>query len=464
MCAPTQSGHDLFRILLYRNDATELLLEIPPHGLRLPTVPVPTHTRVAEEVNAAIKSLWNLEAYSLFPLSGGGPSHAPIHYQVAEICWPDTKPPTRMQWLSVVSLSSSTLADPGDLGAIQNSLTTLDQYRRGELQGIFGKPGWLRTVSEWVEAQAAAAGLRLTGKFRQLNASPTFSLIRFETDGPAAWFKAVGEPNLREFSISIELARLFPAFSPQVLAIRRDWNAWVSIEVAAAHLGASSSLDDWTTAATTLANLQIASLGNVLHLVQAGCKDMRSSTLLDFVDPFVALMGDIMRQQTKVSPKPLIRDELLALGDELKWALLELDEIGIPGTLGHLDFNPGNVLVRQERCVFLDWAEACVGHPFITFHYLLAHLRKLLPERASWESAITAAYVNSWASLVSREKIARSLGPARLVAVFAYAAAIVGLYGPKDLYPRAAAYLRSLTRHMKREADALPERSVTCPR
>jgi len=64
-------------------------------------------------------------------------------------------------------------------------------------------------------------GVRLTGKFRQLNASPTFSLIRLETNGVALWFKATGKPNEHELAIALSLARLFPRYVPRVLGLTR---------------------------------------------------------------------------------------------------------------------------------------------------------------------------------------------------------------------------------------------------
>jgi len=58
-----------------------------------------------------------------------------------------------------------------------------------------------RRVVLLVQRAIEPYGLRLSGEFRQLNASPTFALLRLETTGQALWFKAVGEPNLREFPI-----------------------------------------------------------------------------------------------------------------------------------------------------------------------------------------------------------------------------------------------------------------------
>jgi hypothetical protein len=230
MCTSTQLGHNIFRILLYRNAATELLLESASRRLRLPAVMVPTHARVAEEITTAITSTWSLETYCLFPLRGGHSSHGRIQYQVAELSRPSNECPSGMAWWPIESLSSNTFEDSSDFEMIETSRETLHQNSSGEPAGAFGGPGWMNRVTAWVEAQAIVSRLSLTGKFRQLNSSPTFSLIRFETNGPAVWFKAVGEPNLREFPITMKLGERFPTFVPKVIGSRREWSAWLAIE------------------------------------------------------------------------------------------------------------------------------------------------------------------------------------------------------------------------------------------
>jgi len=71
-----------------------------------------------------------------------------------------------------------------------------------------------------------------------------------------------------------------------------------------------------------------------------------------------------MAAQQKQPPPPLTIRELAFLGERLQEAISVLQDFGFPETLGHIDFNPGNILITPARCVFLDWAEACVTHPF----------------------------------------------------------------------------------------------------
>jgi hypothetical protein len=462
MGTPTQLDQDIFRILLYRNDATELLIETCSDGLGIPALPITAHTRVAQEITAAIKSTWNLETYCLFNLPCDDPSHAPIRYQVVESCHREAPPPRGMRWLSVASLTVGSFADSKNFRAVETSLTTLDHHRRGTVPGAFGKPGWLREVKKWVTAQADAAGLHLTGEFRQLNASPTFSLTRFETDGPALWFKAVGEPNLHEYSTTLKLASIFPDFVPRILGSRPEWNAWVSVESDGSHLDASSGLTAWTAVAENLALLQISSFGRRFELINAGCKDLRPCSLLSNVDPFLDAMRELMERQTKPAPAPLSRQELVSLGQDITVSLEGLDECAIPNTLGHLDLNPGNLLVSGTSCMLLDWAEGYVGPPFFSFQYLLEHLRRWQAKDANLEETLLSSYARHWTRFASPSEIATVLRVTPLLAAFTFAVSISSWRERQIIGPENAAYLRSLTRRMKREADALDERRTVC--
>jgi Phosphotransferase enzyme family len=460
MRSPTQPDHVLFRILLYRKDENEILLETTWEGFRLPVLNVPAHTRTVEEVTSAIRSTWNLETYCLFSLSDSARPQALVRDQAAEACYPNCGCPAGMEWLPVASLSEGVFQSPSDFTAVENSLRTFEQYRRDKLPGFFGKPGWLRWVTEWVEAQARATGLCLTGNFRQLNASPTFSLLRLETDGPAVWFKAVGEPNLHEYSITLKLATAFPEFVPHLLGSRPEWNAWLALEAEGSQLDAISPQRAWESAAENLALLQVATLGRRFELIKTGCQDLRPMALRNLVQPFFDSMKEFMEQQTKPSPAPLSRHELLALSQTITSALEELEADGLPNTLGHLDMNPGNVLVSGHRCVFLDWAEAYVGPPAFTFQHLLQQSRRLR-SYAQAEASLVSRYARIWAPLASANQIATSLELAPLLAAFAYGARGTA-WGTESVSAESSSYLRSLVRYMKREADARSEQRLTC--
>ena len=461
MCIPPQLDQDLFRILLYRNRATELLVETSSGAFRLPFFQIPAHTRLADELTQSIRASWNLQTYCLFTLPSRIASSSNGRQAVFEACGSQSEPPNGMRWVGVAMLSANDFEDGLDFTILRDSLVALKQHARGGIQSVFGRVGWMHDVIEWVQSEAKAFGLSLTGSFRQLNASPTFSLIRFETNGSALWFKAVGEPNLHELPITLKMAADFPEFIPSVIASQPEWNAWLALESEGAPLDASSGASVWRTAAESLAALQIATFGRRFEFLEAGCKDLRPCSLLPLVAPFLDVMNELMEQQTKVAPPPLSGEELLSLGSEIVASLEEIADSAIPNTLGLLDANPGNVLERRGCCVFLDWAEAYVGPPFFTFQYLLEHRRRLQTLNSRQEGPLVSSYTKPWARFASSKEIAAVFRLVPLLAVFAYA---VGSRSwrqePVDV--DSAQYLRGLTRRMKREADVLRESRSKC--
>jgi hypothetical protein len=209
-------------------------------------------------------------------------------------------------------------------------------------------------------------------------------------------------------------------------------------------------------ATAALAKLQIESIGKQAQLRDSGAHDLRTAPLSDVVHPFLDVMGRLMDQQTKVPPPVLSRKELAFLGERLQDALCLIEELGIPDTLGHLDLNPGNIIVSPNGCAFLDWAEAYLGHPFFSFQYLLEHFRRTVAADSKSQSKIAASYLAPWEQIASRDCLTEAINFAPLLAAFAYAAGTDAWRQPERLRdPNVAGYLRSLARRMNREANHL---------
>ena len=457
---------DLYRILLLRKNGSELLVtgERPP--FTLPCVEIPRWERVAENMNAAVRERYGISSVCLFApalsVATTGNKQQPF-YQVMETRKANVAAPEGTYWLPVDSFSDYSFADGQDSRAFTSALRQVHEFENGEIAGPFGKPGWIEELFSWVQDAIDSHGLRVSGEFRQLNASPTFALLRFETNGPAVWFKAVGEPNLREFPISVALSRLFPGFEPALVATHPAWHGWLTTEFPGSTLHEVPDAYAWEQAAQTLGELQIASVGKTDQLLEAGCRDLRITSLLTLVDPFMEVMSHLMEQQQTTSPPTLSTTELLTLGKQIKNALSDLAELNIPDALGHLDFNPGNILCSANQSVFLDWAEAYVGPPFLTFEYLRTHLARTQREDAGLSADVINAYETKWRTVLSPEVVAVALNLASFLAVFAYAAGMEGWRNPTWLRePRAAAYLRSLTRRMHGEMRRLQDRRQLC--
>jgi hypothetical protein len=171
---------------------------------------------------------------------------------------------------------------------------------------------------------------------------------------------------------------------------------------------------------------------------------------------------ELMRAQTCAAPAPLTRSEIISLSEQVGSGLEELAGSDVPNALGHFDFNPGNIVISEKQCIFLDWAEGYVGHPFITFEYLVQHVRRFHGAPIDTTRTLVPSYASRWQSFVSPKEIEKDLALVPLLALFAYATAVSQRSSEVFERPATAGYLRSFGRRMKREADSLRERNFTC--
>jgi hypothetical protein len=459
-----QNECEIYRVIILGRGGTEVLLVPEGDRFALLSVAIPRWQRVAENLTIATKADWGEEVICLVqPDDSGGTNGASIRYQAAEHWCASGTPKTRTQWVPISALSHDSLTDPSDYLAISQSLAACIARTPESPAGPFACLGWFKALCDWVEAAIEPAGFSLNGNFRQLNASRSFSLVRLETSGPTLWFKAVGEPNQKEFPITCTLAQLFPNHLPRVLAVRPDWNGWLTCEAAGKLLCEVVEAAPWERAAADLARLQIESLDHGARILAVGARDLGTVPLCKLIHPFMEKMAQLMERQTKFPPQVLNRKELLLLGDRVQNAVDALEALGVPETLGHLDLNPGNIIVSPRRCTFLDWAEAYIGNPFFSLQYLLEHLRRTMGPGSRAEVRLVESYCAQWEQVLPPAAIAGGLALAPLLAAFAYAAGSNSWEDNERLdEPATAGYLRALTRRMNREANELATRRSLC--
>ncbi len=451
---------DAYRLIVFNRAGTEVLLDSRSPAYDLPLVDIPKFTRSAKEITTVLRDRWHIPSVLLFSgLLEQNP--VPVYFAALEAQVRTCASPEGMDWFPVHHAISH-LPKNNKPRVLESSYLTFTNRMVKKDPEPFSRLGWLSHLQDWVTTVIRPLGMELKD-FEQLNGCETFSLIRFETTQHPVWFKAVGKPNLHEFPITVALAELFPEYLPSLLATRPSCHGWLMADAGGSPFNEVEDSSTWKDAATALPGLQIASIDAIDGLLEAGCRDLRATALLELVDPFLEVIADLMEQQTKVLPRILSRHELSDLGETLKNALRCLQSAGIPDTLGHTDFNPGNILVGSQRCVFIDWAEAHVSHPFLTFEYLISHLRKDYPALVRFEGSIRSSYIQRWQSVSLPEHVSEAFLFSPLVAVFAYAVAGNSWRDPERLkIPQVPGFLRSLTRRMKQEAESVPRRRVEC--
>lgn len=450
---------DRYRLMLFNGAGTHVLLQQDRDQYFLPEIRIPRFTRPAEQITSVLRDIWRIPAVLLWS-SRLESDQQGSYYGIMEACKGAWEVPSTLDWFPIHTAASYLDGSEGVL--LKSSHANAVQPHFGVDPAPFSRLGWIGKLEDWVQTILRSRGIELRD-FSQLNGSETFSLVRFETSKKPLWFKAVGKPNLREFPITLLLSELFPGYLPPILASDPVVNGWLMESSGDATLRDVEGPNAWQDAIRRLADLQIESIERTGRLLDAGARDLRIETLAGMTDAFFSSVASLMQNQTKTSPAPLMPEELWDLASTIKEALRSLAALGMPDTLGHGDFNPGNILVDGRRCVFTDWAEAHVGHPFLTFEYFLAYLRKSSFPRAIQEEHLREAYSQCWLYTDFIRSIEPALQLSPLIAVYAYAISGDAWRDPERLaIPWVSASLRSLTRRMKQEAGSLRHSRNAC--
>jgi hypothetical protein len=439
-----------FRVVIVCRDTRRILAESSHGALYLPRVSIRRYARLAEQMQAEIESRWKTKVIILdiFAPRPEGDQVALVEAREAvKDC--GTTFAVGLSDLDENELSRDELAD------VQRLLSEGVTGR-----GPFSKLGWIEEAADWVTAEAAVDRSEMLRPIRQYNAGASFSLVRFGRRPSVYWMKAVGFPNHLERQITLTLAELFPKYLPTIVASRADWNAWL-MKDAGEPLSEVRSQEISERVMVRVAELQHASAARIDRLLSSGCGDQRLSVLRAGIPAVVAYLEEAMAGQVSRKVAPLSAARLRELGHVLEDACTSLDELGIPVTLIHNDINPGNILIQDHHVVLNDWAEACVGNPFMTFEHLRLQAAKN-SDIEPWIPSLTEAYKQSWRSSMDEATMQSAFRLLPLVAPLSY------LYGRGDWLtssrrydPVFQVYARSLARYIDRAALVLAREGVT---
>jgi hypothetical protein len=444
-------------LVVTRRAHREVLLLGKGTEYHLPSIEIPRRERPAPHINDAVRRLWGIESVCLFAANANtGSAGAARRCYVLEARDVGCANRRDSNWISVGDLRCDRWLAGEDAMTLKSALAEAETFQAGEDLSHFVRSGWFEEVTAWVRQRVSHHGWLLGERWTQYAMGPDFSLIRFDTTGPAAWFKAAAT---REYAISLALAALESPHLPQHLGENCAWQSWLMAEAGGLRLDESESLRGWTAAASSLAALQIDSVNGIEALVATGCHDCRTPELERMIDPFIAALADLMAAQPHSPPRILTDADLRTVAACLREGCALLETLPIPPCLGHGDLNAGNIIVDGEKAVFLDWAAGMVGHPFLSCEYLLELFRRVYPGRAGWAAEIRSAYLLPWRRICPAEAVERSLAWTPLLAPFAWAVRLWRAESPSgSTGAHTARLLRSVARRIYDEAALLAQR------
>jgi hypothetical protein len=322
--------------------------------------------------------------------------------------------------------------------------------------GRFARLGW---IYELFSKTGISSDRRTLPVIRHLNEGVDFSLLdlRF-ADGQNLWFKAVGEPNAREFALTQELARRFPRFLPKIVATVAEWNGWMMEEVKGTPLDHVEGIKPCKHALTGLAILQRESCECINPLSALGAKDWSCRRIRSLLGQFFEDARRAMLAQTSVRSKALSHGELSQLKEDVEAALCESIEAGIPETLLHGDIGHGNILATLDGPVFLDWAETAIGHPFFSAEHLLADLARSSSMIRERQTVLRHHYANRWRGQLPKAAIGEAIALSPAMGAFVYAFSAWEANRDRPDPEQAWPLIRSLLRRTRRELHEVQER------
>ncbi|MFD7452916.1 phosphotransferase family protein [Kitasatospora sp. NPDC059827] len=222
-------------------------------------------------------------------------------------------------------------------------------------RAAWATPDGLRSALAWARERLADLG-RPTGAARQIRTWNLSGLFRFPSPvGADAWLKTTGpEFNAAEGEVIALLGGVDPTLVPPVLAADPAAGRLLLDHV--------PGEDCWSPSEATVADVvprfvaaQAALAGRPTAL--AGLRDRTPTTLHA---QLTALLDRLPAETDLTAPE---RDRLHRFAAELPALLDELAACGLPETLLHGDFHPGNWRTGDARPVVVDYADACLGHP-----------------------------------------------------------------------------------------------------
>ena len=434
-----------YRVVLIDPESRRFLGHTEGSVFRLLRVSIPIRTRVARQMRAELLRKWGIGAAILdfLPIT----EHS-TPCVVAELLKTDTP----------VHLSSARADEIPDADLSKTERTNLQRVLQGQVTDPFSRIGWMDEAIAWVESKTSRRLCPKVG-IEQHNAGGTFTLLHFlMADGSEYWLKATGAPNSHERQITRLLSMLCPHCLPHIVAEKREWNAWLMTGAARGLTSLPTDSDALMKllghAVQSLAELQIATVGQESLLFAAGTLDQRLEVIRRNADALFAYLAEAMSLQTSTKAPQIGAVRL----DELRQMLLktcdQVERLGIPPTILHGDMNLGNLVFTEDRCQFIDWSEGYVGHPLVT----LQHLLLLNPiENSAVKGRVDDALKENYRAIMSAV-----CDPALLTqgfACMAFLAAASTLYGRgnwRDGDPqrdsRHLGYVRCVARHMERYA------------
>jgi hypothetical protein len=258
----------------------------------------------------------------------------------------------------------------------------------------YARPGGPAADLAWADSVLAGRGNPRIGPAEQVRTWNLSSLWRLSTARGGAWLKVVPpffghEGRLLEQLAGEAVPRLLGSDGERMLLAEVPGEDRYDAE--------GTELSEMVDILVDLQHRWIGRTDSLLHL---GLPDWRGRALAEAI-------GQVLERTAH--PLPLAdRRALEAFVGGLPDRIAAIEACGLPDSLVHGDFHPGNVRDGEGRLVLLDWGDCGVGHPLLDMPTFLTRI-----DRAAVGS-VQAHWQDAWQRAVpgcDPDRAARLLAP-----------------------------------------------------
>ncbi len=215
----------------------------------------------------------------------------------------------------------------------------------------YAQPGGPARDLAWAAAALAERGFRQVADPEQVRTWNLSSLWRIPVVGESLWLKCVPPFFAHEGAI---LARLQGGPVPELVAQERGRVLMREVPGADQY---EAPLPTLLELVSMLVDIQTEWAGKKAEMLALGLPDWRAAPLTKAVDSV------LRRNASDLSEAD--RRALGALLDGLPDRFADLAACGIPDSLVHGDFAPGNARGDEGHLVLMDWGDCGIGHPLL---------------------------------------------------------------------------------------------------
>lgn len=281
----------------------------------------------------------------------------------------------------------------GDPGPVRPAAAALVPHPRRAPYAEIGGPS---ASLAWAAEALAAHGRTVTAAAQQRTWNLS-AIWRLETDTTPVWLKQVPAFFAHEAAVLRWLGEHCPGTAPVPIAAD---DGRVLLDDLPGTDRYSAPAQERLAMLSLLHPVQVTAAARVADLLALGVPDQRPPRLAERLraliarestGPRSAASGPLPAATAEAAATQAAGERLAALLDGLDDRLAELAACGLPDTLVHGDFHPGNVRGTAERLHIIDWGDSVIGHPAIDLLRMSEHVADPGPLRQAWSRAWRAA-------------------------------------------------------------------------